>query len=246
MKDLTDKNFWSSYWDNKQIAKSISPHYPFSDLFKKLLLKRTRATALEVGGFPGYFAIFFHKYWGYRPTLLDYHLNQKELTKLWRANDIPTGTIEIIKADFLTYSTRRRFDLVFSLGFLEHFASSADIIKRHWRLVKRGGEMLIVIPNFLGLNGAFQLWFDSDNFTKHNLIVMDPGALRTNLQQLGIKRVKVFYWGGLRVWLENLSSRAPLVKFLVYSLCGLGLLVNALGINNRFLSPYLVIYAKKS
>jgi SAM-dependent methyltransferase len=245
MKNLTDRDFWAKYWSTKKVAKRVTSHYPFHDLFATVLTRKPRGTMLEIGGFPGYFAIFFQKYWGYQSTLLDYFVNHTVLKSIWQQNQVGASDITVLEQDFFTSPIRKQYDLVFSLGFLEHFDDTYGVIARHWRYVKPGGEMLIVIPNFLGLNGHIQLAWDPDNLNKHNLECMDLPRLRLYLKQLGIKHGRVFYWGGLRVWLEDWDRRSLWQKFVVSSLYIIGFLVKKLGINNRFLSPYLVIYAKK-
>jgi SAM-dependent methyltransferase len=245
MKNLTDKQFWAKYWSTKKATTIVTSRYAFQDLFNEILTKKIDGTMLEVGGFPGYFAVFFHKFWGYKTTLLDYFVDKKFLSKVWSANSIKSEAIKVIESDFFSYTTKTQYDLVFSLGFIEHFDDTSDVISRHWRLVAKGGELLIVYPNFLGLNGHMQLAWDPDNLNKHNLESMYISRIKNYLKDLKISNAKVFYWGGLRVWLEDLPSRSLWQKFVVVSLYALGLLIKSLGFNSKFLSPYIVIYAIK-
>lgn len=245
MKKLTDKQFWTKYWSTKKTTKIVGSNYPFSDLFASVLTRNTSGSMIEIGGFPGYFAIFFQKYWHYKTTLLDYYINEKFLQSIWKDNNIDKKDIKVFKADFFHYKTAKQYDLVYSMGFIEHFDNTEDVIARHWKFVKKGGEMLITLPNFLGLNGHMQLSWDPDNLNKHNLECMDIVRLESILDALHITQAKVFYWGGLRVWLEDLGSRTLWQKFVVGCLYVLGIVIKKLGINNKFLSPYIVIYAKK-
>lgn len=245
MKQLTDQKFWQKYWATKRRIVHVGPRYPFHDLFDQVLLARKQGSMLEVGGFPGYFAVYFAKYRGLKSTLLDYFVDQKMLREVWAANAMGAGDVRVLEQDFFTAKFAKKYDVVYSLGFLEHFDDTKSVLAKHWSAVGKGGEMLIVLPNFLGLNGHLQLAWDPKNLVKHNLVSMDIGYLKRAARAAGIPRAKVFYWGGLRVWLENLGSRSLWQKFVVGSLYVLGLGIKAMGINNKFLSPYIVIYAKK-
>lgn len=245
MNNLTDKTFWERYWKKKQIVKKVGENYPFSDLFKMVLSKKVGGKMIEVGGFPGYMAIYFAKYWGYKTTLLDYVVQRKILNNIYNKNNIASDEIEVLEANFFTYKTAKKYDLVLSIGFIEHFDNTQEVIERHWKLVDKGGEMLVILPNFLGLNGLTQLLFDPDNLNKHNLESMDTNRLRQYLVDLGIKKNKVFYWGGMQVWLEDFDTRPLYQKAFVGIVYVLGKIIKKLGINNKFMSPYIVVYAKK-
>ena len=45
-----------------------------------------------------------------------------------------------------------RFDLVFSLGLIEHFTNIEDVIAAHLRYLRPGGTLMVGCPNFRGLN----------------------------------------------------------------------------------------------
>ncbi len=48
------------------------------------------------------------------------------------------------------------FDLVYSLGVVEHFPETAEAIKEHARVVKRGGHVLVLAPR-LGIGTIFRV-----------------------------------------------------------------------------------------
>ena len=75
--------------------------------------------------------------------------------------------------DFFNFSTDRKYDIVFSLGFIEHFNNTRDVILRHVDLLASSGLLLIVLPNLLGLNGWIQRRFDKENYDVHNLKSME-------------------------------------------------------------------------
>lgn len=56
--------------------------------------------------------------------------------------------LETIKADFFSWETDRRFNVVTSLGFIEHFKNPRECIRRHWNLMADGGYMDVGLPIF--------------------------------------------------------------------------------------------------
>jgi len=244
-KEITDKKFWEKYWGSKTIFQIVEENYSFSNIFKEELTDKNYKSMVEIGGFPGYFAIYFRKYWGYKTTLLDYIINHQIVEKLLKINKLKPGDIELAKTDFTKYEGSKKYDVVFSLGFIEHFEDTADIIKRHWKMVNPGGKMIIGIPNFLGINGIYQLLFDPAILNVHNLNSMDSVRLKAILKNSGIKNFKVFYVSGAMVWLESLNKRKPILRFFTRILNFIGLGLTRLGIKGKFVSTHIFIVAEK-
>lgn len=236
---------WESYWKNKKIIRKIGTNFWFNDIFRKELRGYPYENFMEIGGYPGYFAIYFKKYWNYKVTFLDYVIKKKPFKKLLKANNLKETDIEVIKLDFVNLRTKNKYDVVFSFGFIEHFEDTEKVINKHWDLVNPRGKMIIIFPNLLGLNGIFQLMFDPENMSIHNLMCMDINRLKKILLKLKIKKADVNYYGGLGVWLERLNDRNILIKILIYGLGAFGKLVKLTGFNSKFSSPHIVIIAQK-
>jgi len=245
MNRLTTKKSWEEHWSRRNLMKKIGKHYWFSDLFQKELKDKKYESLIEIGGYPGYFSIYFKKYWGYDTTLLDYINSIGRIKELLRYNDLGPKEVNIIPSDFLAFKPDNQFDVVFSYGFIEHFSNIEEILGKHWKLVKPGGKLIIIYPNFLGINGLLQGVFDPDNLIKHNLSIMVIKNLRGKLLSAGINKCKISYYGGLGVWLEDLNRRSPILRMFIYALAALGKVVNILGFNNRFISPHIILVAKK-
>ena len=52
------------------------------------------------------------------------------------------------------------FDWVVSYGVIEHFDDPRDVVSAHLRLVKPGGTTVMTVPNYGGLYGRLQRYFD--------------------------------------------------------------------------------------
>ena len=89
------------------------------------------------------------------------------------------------------------FDLVYSIGVIEHFTDPRPIVAAHYRLIRRGGRCLILIPHYRGLYGRLQMRFDPPNIAIHNLDIMEVGALKRLAADLGAAQVNTFPTGSL-------------------------------------------------
>jgi len=243
--DLTTQKFWEKYWSSKNLLQKVQKDHEFANIFRQYLTGKNYNTMLEIGGFPGYYAIYFAKYWNYTSTLLDFVVNNQLLIKLLKINDLTHKQVKVIKRDFFKHNVTEKYDLVFSKGFIEHFEDTEDVISRHWQYVSKGGTMIINLPNFTGFNGIYQLIHDPANLNAHNLTSMDMDRLNKAIKNLEPKKYSVFYGGGVLVWLERLNTKSWLTRFTTNFLGLLGLALSKLGIRGRFVSPHIFIIAEK-
>jgi SAM-dependent methyltransferase len=197
---------------------------------------------IEIGGFPGTMSIYFRKKYDCHVSLLDFYIDREAVNTMELANDVPANTVECIECDFFDFTPDHRYDTVFSYGFIEHFGDTRDVIRRHVDLLAPGGHLLIILPNFLGLNGWIQQRFDRESFEAHNLQSMELSGLREIMNGFDLRNVKVEYTRKPIVWLEakpTISRRIKMtVKILSYML-------KLFPIRCRFLSPYIVISADR-
>ncbi len=235
---MTDRELWKAYWE----SYNFTP-IPNNPIYKRYITRRPCKSFIEIGGFPGFNAGYFYKHVCQDVTLLDFYIDQEVIHKVERQNRIPESTIKTIEADFLKFQTDKRYDIVFSLGFIEHFQDTKDIIARHTELLAENGQLLIILPNLRGINGAIQYLFDRANLRIHNLNSMIPARLEQICKELGLKNIQVEYTPKPMVWLEpkpGLKAKAGkiLTKTLSYAL-------KLFPIKCRLLSPYIVISAQK-
>lgn len=239
MNNLTDRAFWQEYWKNYKYER-VPARSEFESYFPADIYPGNGRTSIEIGGFPGTMSLYFARR-GYRPTLLDFYVDPAIIKRLEKENGFGDNVIEAVEHDFFTYHTDRRWDLVFSIGFIEHFDDTADVIRRHVELVKEGGTLLIVLPNFRGINGWVQRTFDRHNYDAHNISSMIPSRLRSILATMPLHDVRVTYTRKPMVWLEPKPGlRNRVARSLVR---GLSYMLKLLPVKSRLLSPYIVITA---
>jgi SAM-dependent methyltransferase len=245
---LTDRAFWVNYWERKNgLSVNIPADYLFHQELRKLIKGQQVKTAIELGGFPGYYAVFLKKYFNLDVTLLDYFVHQPITDDLLTTNGLKSSDIHIVETDLFNFKPEQQYDLVLSCGLIEHFNDTADIIKRHIAFVKPGGTLFITLPNFRALNGWFQKEFDRENYDKHNISCMDPAFLAAICDQAGLKVIQSRYFGNFSLWLEDEKQKPAAVRLLKKTLwIGGKILTKLIPFNSKQLSPYIILEARKA
>ncbi|MDB5131639.1 MAG: tam 3 [Mucilaginibacter sp.] len=245
--NLTDRAFWKSFWESKKdLIFHIKPGYIFGDILAKLIAEKNIKTAIELGGFPGYYATYLKKYQHLETTLFDYYIHDGLIDQLLKKNGLQHGDIQIIEADLFTYKPGKFYDMVLSFGLIEHFNDTKSIIETHLQFLKPGGVLFITLPNFKGVNGWVQRKFDRDNYDKHNISSMDTQLLADHCRTLGLTQVEAYYHGRFSTWLENRSQQGGMVKALVKTIWLAGkVLTKIIPFESKALSPYIVVKAVK-
>lgn len=243
--NLTDRAFWKAFWESRiGLIFKIKPNYVFGDILGKIIADTKAQTAIELGGFPGYYAIYLKKYKGLTTTLLDYFIHRELVNKLLVANDLKAGDINIIEADLFKFVPEEKYDMVLSFGLIEHFNDTQFIIGEHLKFLKPGGTLFITLPNFKSVNGWVQRKFDKDNYDKHNINSMDLELLKSSCTALGLKSVEAYYHGRFSVWLENKAEQTAVAKLLMKTIWLTGKVATKLiPVDSKLLSPYIVLKA---
>ena len=148
---LTGKDYWET---SGYAALRLSPDQrsAFQPLFDQHVPKGIGKEALEIGACPGVHLAALARSHGYRPIALDILPRVHMLRKTFADAGFPS--VETLETDFLTWKPDRRFAVVMSLGFIEHFEDPGHVIRLHWNLVEEGGFMVLGIPLF----GRYQRW----------------------------------------------------------------------------------------
>lgn len=239
--NLTTKEYWRKTQCVDENKAEIE--HALAEFFQKNLPKYGSKRMLEIGCSPGRFMAHLSKHFNYFPEGIDYIIGSKKQTESnltrWGVNKF-----NVYEGDFFTWKTRKKYDLVCSFGFIEHFMDVRQVIKKHRSLLHDEGLLLITIPNFGGWQKLLHLWLDYENFRRHNLKIMDVHVLVKLIQEEGLVVCQSRYLGGLfDFWWEN---RNPSMWQKMMYLC-LRQIANSSKIvnyNNKFLSPYLVVLAR--
>jgi SAM-dependent methyltransferase len=273
MNSLTDKQYWDSFYLQKQKPsqsanneglcqkKSIverlrtTPFRGYADyllwerIYPKFLSNKEGAKVVEIGSAPGKELVRMHKVFGLNPYGIEYSLPGVELNQsIFIRNGL--NPENVIHADFLAGQIDKKFmcffDVVFSNGFIEHFDNPEEVVCKHVNLLKKGGLLIIGIPNLRGLNRAMQYFFERSLLRMHNLGIME----KEKFTQLFDKELlSIEYCGYYGTFNFNLFiANRPFRKLILNCCKVIQLLLNAVfrllfgkkGKESKTFSPYLI------
>ncbi len=270
MKKLAEKEYWDSIYkkinnkDNgrfskfKEYIKNITRDYSnfimWDVLISKYLPQKDGLKIIEIGCAPGKYLINFNKKFAYEPYGVEYSEKGVQITKenFIKAELNPEN---IIHRDFFDPSFeseyKEKFDIVFSRGFIEHYDDVKLVVDKHLKLIKRGGYVIISIPNLSGLNKLLAKFLNLASYNLHNTSIMDKNIFIKLFDDEKIDRLYFDYVGIFSFGLFNTNSK---FKYYLYRLLLLiqrpfDLLLRILFGNNllksRYSSPYLLFIGKK-
>lgn len=245
--NLTDRSFWKAFWESRiGLIFNIKRDYIFGDILGRIKAEKGYQTAIELGGFPGYYTIYLKKYENMDTTLFDYFVHPGLVNELLEVNGLKENDINIIEADLFSYKPETQYDMVLSFGLIEHFKDTKAIIATHLPFLKDNGTLFITLPNFKSINGWVQRKFDRENYDKHYIESMNPALLASYCKELGLKDVESYYHGKFSMWLENKGTQSAMAKAFVKSLWFTGKVFTKLfPFESKALSPYIVLKATK-
>jgi SAM-dependent methyltransferase len=170
--ELTTKNSRENYWGEK---KKVMTSLLITDILNtmiKHLPPNPNLKILEIGGAPGDVLIFLTNRLNYIPSSLDYSSvgNQQTIDNFKKAG----LQVEMIERNlFADEKIIPDFDIVYSLGFIEHFDNLEFVVEKHLDYLKPGGILILGIPNLLGIYHWFLKRLAPSHDKTHNLAIMD-------------------------------------------------------------------------
>jgi len=235
----------NEYW-NTLYAGQAEPSLPsklsvgsrnLHRLFRQYI--RPGMQVLEIGCAPGKQLAYMGKYLGASISGLDYSENGIELSRrlLHKLNIEGDLRCEDI---FLTTFRPESFDVVYSLGVIEHFDDPKNIVRRHIELLKPMGISLMLVPNYGDIYGRLQKYFDPENLSIHNTAIMNLVAMEKLASvDLSVDAV-AFPYGRMSPWLLNMNRKWPAIFALMASY-----LINFMGflqpVDIKLICPMIVL-----
>jgi len=216
---LTGRNFWETYWEtgsgrkrNKRPSLSI---LEILKAFDRYLPAEKGLTVLEIGGAKGEFLLYLVKRFGYEGHSLDYSSagNEQTLETFSRAG----YTVQVYERDlFADNSDLPLFDIVFSLGFIEHFDDPVPVVESHLKLVRPGGILLLGVPNYSGIYKWVLKRLAPSIFITHNLRTMDLRTWDEFEKKFGLETLYRAYIGGFEPLNMKKFEKKNLINRLIY------------------------------
>ena len=199
---LTDTDRWDAYWRAVELPVEARDDREASTAAILSTIDRFAASdaprsVLEIGGAPGGYLVHFWRRFNYQVCVLDSSAVGVEMTaRNFQLLGVPG---RVIHGDlFAPPEPRRRFDIVYSLGLIEHFADTAAVIAAHLEFVRPGGTLIVGCPNFRGLNLALLRWLSPSMLAWHNLEAMNVSRWPEFERSLGLEVQFRGYIGGFQ------------------------------------------------
>ena len=154
-KTLTEKKYWDEIWSKCTLPIQIKRNDCNStiiaqlDIFDRYLHNLSKkASILEIGGAPGQYLGYLLQHYNLSGSAIDYSDSGCEcMHKNFQMLGI---NVTIYKNDILDdHLVLPKFDIVYSLGVIEHFPNLGEIVKRHIEFLNPGGLLIIGVPNFI-------------------------------------------------------------------------------------------------
>lgn len=251
----TEKEFWEKFWAELKLPQTVDMGFKNDRVIARTLLDHLPPgegkLAAEIGCAPGKWLVFLNKDLGYSVEGYEYVPAAAETARRNLALcGVPGAENAVRVADFFSVSAPARYDLVLSLGFIEHFDDFGGTFGRHLDLVKPGGYLAIGVPRFKGINRLFaalvDVWREPRILPAHNLAVMEPAVFEDEAARRGLRTEFCGYVGGFEPALFDAAAVpwAPLRWALRAALRALGLLLG--GINSAFTSSYVMAVFRKA
>jgi SAM-dependent methyltransferase len=239
--DAAGKDYWNSIWKKlPPVERYEGPIREEHPVLSRFLSNTGGGDAIEIGCGTGNFMIYINKEFGYRVDGLDYSNNMDYV----RANLSYNGIHDagLFSADFFTSIPDKKYDLVVSGGFAEHFDDHELAVRKHAEWAKRGALVIIIVPNLTHIHRLLCGWFAPDLLRIHRFPLMRRAVMRQTLQKAGLRVLHCEYHKTFRP-VYNLPRLVDLSVRTVRKL----LRVSGLDdIGNRFGSPYLISVARKN
>jgi SAM-dependent methyltransferase len=200
---LTDPDHWDGYWEKaRALPIEVKPgEHSATTAIIEVIDRHVAAPAplsvVEIGGAPGGYLAHLWRTFGHDVCALDNSEVGVELTR--RNFDLLGIPGRVLHRDlFATDEPVPQFDVVYSLGLIEHFADTASVVAAHLAYVKPGGRLIIGCPNLLGLNRILLRRLSPSALDWHHLEVMDIRGWPRFEAALGLQPVFRGYVAGFQ------------------------------------------------
>jgi 2-polyprenyl-3-methyl-5-hydroxy-6-metoxy-1,4-benzoquinol methylase len=199
---LTNETFWDDFWGEITLPARIEPdvqwYMALAEAFHTYLPPgNDTLRLLEIGCAPGRWLVWFRQAMHYQVAGCDSSPHGISLTREnVRLNGIE---VELYQGDmFSNIVPEQAFDVVVSIGLIEHFTETEPVIRRHLEFVKPGGYLALNVPNMAGKLNLFLLRMARMQrfLSVHNLEVMNRTFFEKIARTYGLETVFLNYIGG--------------------------------------------------
>lgn len=245
---LSDKKFWDEYWNNE---KRVVTDFGFSKVMESFIDFKKVKSYMEIGGAPGVIMTYIHNKYNVEVSAIDF-VNKSYIENVMKENNITN--YHVYEADFTEFDTEshtKKYDLVASWGFVEHFEINTckNIIEKQKNLVEKNGYLIIELPNIRKFNWLLYRIFNKKLLDIHNMETMSIPFLREQI--LKNDDYKLLYGNYYLTCFLGYNSSSDylkkhmILKNLFVTMQNLMKKLKIDNIQNQTFSPYILMIAKR-
>lgn len=260
--DRAGSSFWDDWWKRYPLPPAIDPYrsglknYPFRrfhDYFSEVFQGRAaqEKKLIEIGCAQSVLLPYFARYFGFEVYGLDRSELGCQRARMILERENVNG--EIYCSDFFSApdSLHHQFDVLFSMGVVEHFENTAEAVKAMALLLRPGGRMVTNIPNFTGVLRAYQKVLDKAIYDVQ--VPLDRDGLARAHREAGLEVESCEYFLPISLEVLNVESWPKHLPYWI-TVRTHGVISRALWLMdehlplikpNRWTSPYVNCVARK-
>lgn len=245
---LSPKEHWEDTWGGIRLPKTINTnryvYWRFDELYGGKFEGKGYKTLLEVGCAPASWLIYFNRRFGFDVSGIEYSKTGYEIS---RKNLGMAGVGgDIIYGDFFEHKFDRKFDVVYSGGFVEHFEDIMQPLKKCYDLLNDGGMLVASVPNLRDNIYSKITGLVNPEVTKmYKIPTLEE--LRECYEKLGLKEIDVRNFGTWNLCIVHFGRHRILSGIATAADEGVKTALKALRIRGESasLSPYMVAFGIK-
>jgi len=198
--DLAGKAHWDTVYgsyDPSAIATSWQPESYTVQCLERMLINAINVykpkTVMEIGAGNSKWLPYLAKKTGVKVFGLDYSEAGCEMARQRLQQEGVEG--EIFCADLFAATPAEigQFDLVFSLGVVEHFDDLENATANILKFVAPGGQLLTEVPNLKSVHGLLSWLYQPKQLAKHQ--VLTKSKLLKTYRALGLENIEAKHLG---------------------------------------------------
>ena len=198
MQPLTNESYWEKHFENansvnRNLEHQFADFLPTFDRVPNYSRKKIDAI-FEVGCFPGRYLHFLSKRWDAVANGIDFVRDFGSMNQFFKSSETKVG--QLIQGDFFQSTPQNQFDVVISIGFIEHFPDPLEVLIQQSKWVMDGGLMLVTVPNKRFFRIPFAFLFDQENQKAHVLKSMRISFFQEVARKQGWELMECRYVGG--------------------------------------------------
>ena len=201
---LTDPDYWDAHWRSVELPVTVDVQgnrtfRAFHRVFRRFLPdgKNASYSLAEIGCTPGRWLIYFAREFGYQVSGCDSSEMGLAITKAnLEMSGVQPSDLWLWDIEEADTSKTEAFDLVVSLGVVEHFQNPLPVISNHVSMLKEGGYLVLEVPNLRGANGIVQSWINPEKLRLHTTTIMSRSWFGDVATRFGLRVVYLDYVAG--------------------------------------------------